>query len=106
MPATFSASRFDFNLVSTNFLDEGTPKLPRGYRQLRSSAEMKKLLNRKIAEQNGICPICDEAFTDYSDVVPDYKEPKGMGGAWRDDHPDNIQAAHWWCNEEKGSTRM
>jgi hypothetical protein len=29
-----------------------------------------------------------------------------MGGAWRDDHPDNIQATHWWCNEEKGSTRM
>jgi hypothetical protein len=28
-----------------------------------------------------------------------------MGGVWRDDHPDNIQATHWWCNEEKGSTR-
>jgi hypothetical protein len=27
--------------------------------------------------------------------------PKGMGGAWRDDHPDNIQATHWWCNGEK-----
>src|ERR1700680_3812685 len=22
------------------------------------------------------------------------------------DHPDNIQATHWWCNGEKGSTRM
>ena len=21
-------------------------------------------------------------------------------------HPDNIQAVHWWCNEEKGATRM
>ena len=79
---------------------------PRGYRELRSPAEMKKLLHRKIAEQNGICAICDEAFTDYHDVVPDHKEPKGMGGAWRDDHPENIQAAHWWCNEENGSTRM
>jgi hypothetical protein len=28
-----------------------------------------------------------------------------MGGAWRDDHPDNIQAVHWWCNGEKGSRR-
>jgi hypothetical protein len=28
-----------------------------------------------------------------------------MGGAWRDDHPDNIQAVHWWCNGEKGSSR-
>ncbi len=62
---------------------------------------MRKLLNRKIVEQNRICPICLEEFTDYNDVVPDHKEPKGMGGAWRDDHPDNIQATHWWCNEEK-----
>jgi hypothetical protein len=29
-----------------------------------------------------------------------------MGGAWRDDHPENIQAVHWWCNEEKGSIRV
>jgi hypothetical protein len=28
-----------------------------------------------------------------------------MGGAWRDDHPDNIQAVQWWCNGEKGSSR-
>jgi hypothetical protein len=40
------------------------------------------------------------------DPVPDHKNPKGTGGAWRDDHPDNIQGTHWWCNEEKGSTRM
>ena len=53
----------------------------------------------------GVC-ICQQEFTDYNDVVPDHKNPKGMGGAWRDDSPDNIQAVHWWCNEEKGSTRM
>jgi len=81
------------------------PHHARGYRELRSPAEMRKLLNRKIVEQDGICVICLEEFTDYSDVVPDHKEPKGMGGAWRDDHPDNIQAVHWWCNSEKGSTR-
>jgi hypothetical protein len=43
---------------------------------------------------------CEKEFTDYYDIVPDYKNPKGMGGAGRDDHPDNIQATHWWCNEE------
>jgi len=79
---------------------------PRGYRELRSPAEMRKLLKRKVAEQNRICAICHHEFTDYNDVVPDHKDPKGMGGAWRDDHPDNVQAAHWWCNGEKGSTRM
>jgi hypothetical protein len=57
---------------------------------------MRNLLNRKIVEQNMICAICLEEFTDYNDVVPDHKDPKGMGGAWRDDHPDNIQATHWW----------
>ena len=79
---------------------------PRGYRKLRSPAEMRKLLNRKIVEQDRKCAICHEEFTHYNDIVPDHKDPKGMGGAWRDDHPDNIQATHWWCNEEKGSTRV
>ena len=79
---------------------------PRGHREFRSPAEMRKLLNRKIREQAGICAICHEGFTDYNDVVPDHRNPKGMGGAWRDDHQDNIQAVHWWCNDEKASTRI
>jgi hypothetical protein len=82
------------------------PHHPRGYRELRSPAEMRKLMNQKIVEQNGICPICNEEFTNYADVVPDHRNPKGMGGAFRDDHSSNIQATHFWCNEEKGSTRM
>jgi hypothetical protein len=40
------------------------------------------------------------------DIVPDHIEPKGMGAAWRDDHPDNIQAAHPLCNLLKGSKRL
>lgn len=82
------------------------PHHPRGYRELRSQAEMRKLLKRKIVEQDKKCAICHEEFTDYNDIVPDHKNPKGMGGAWRDDHPDNVRAAHWWCNSEKGSTRV
>ena len=31
---------------------------PRGYRELRSNGEMRKLLDRKIIAQNGICAIC------------------------------------------------
>ena len=46
------------------------PHHPRGYRELRSPAEMRKLLNRKIVEQDRKCAICHEEFTDYSDVVP------------------------------------
>jgi hypothetical protein len=82
------------------------PHHPRGFRELRSNAEMRKLLNRKIAAQNRKCGLCKEAFTSYNDIVPDHINPKGMGGAWRDDHPDNIQAVHWWCNGEKGSSRV
>ena len=62
--------------------------------------------NRKIVEQNRKCTICQDAFTNYNDIVPDHIHPRGMGGAWRDDHPDNIQAVHWWCNGEKGSSRI
>ena len=82
------------------------PHHPRGYRELRSRAEMRKLLNRKIVEQEGKCAFCHKEFADCSDVVPDHRHPKGMGGARRDDHPDNIQAVHWWCNSEKGSSRL
>jgi hypothetical protein len=39
---------------------------------------MRKLLNRKIREQAGICAICHEDFTDCNDIVPDHKEPKGF----------------------------
>jgi hypothetical protein len=34
------------------------PHHPRGYRELRSNGEMRKLLNRKIVAQNGICTLC------------------------------------------------
>jgi hypothetical protein len=77
------------------------PHHPRGYRELRSAAEMRKLLNRKIVEQHQKCAICHEEFTDYNDVVPDHKHPKGMGGAWRDDHPDNIQATPGGATKKK-----
>jgi len=46
------------------------PHPPRGYRELRSPAEMRKVMNRKIVQQGGICAICHEDFTDYNDVVP------------------------------------
>src|SRR5215469_14417360 len=58
------------------------PHHPRGYRELRSPAEMRKLRNRKIVEQDRICAICHCEFTNYTDVVADHENPKGMGNAW------------------------
>jgi hypothetical protein len=77
------------------------PHHPRGYRELRSPAEMRKLLNRKIVEQDRKCAICHEEFTDYNDIVPDHRDPKGIGGAWRDDHPDNIRQRTGGAMERK-----
>lgn len=54
------------------------PHHPRGYRELRSNGEMRKLLDRKIATQNGICVLCRERFTNYGDIVPDHISPRGM----------------------------
>ena len=41
---------------------------------------MRKLVNRKIVEQDRRCATCHEDFTDYSGIEPDHREPKGMGG--------------------------
>jgi 5-methylcytosine-specific restriction endonuclease McrA len=67
---------------------------------------MRNLLNAKIIVQNGECAICNVKFTDYADIVPDHINHRGMGGAWRDDHPENIKAVHWSCNGDKGSSRV
>lgn len=79
---------------------------PDGYRYRLSKAEMEKVLLRKVREQKGLCSICGEDLTDMNDVVPDHRDPCGMGGGWRDDRPENIGAAHSKCNFEKGSVRV
>ena len=47
-----------------------------GYRELLSPGEMRKLLNRKIVEQERKCAIRHEEFTGYNDIVPDHRDPK------------------------------
>jgi hypothetical protein len=78
---------------------------PDGYRYKLSKSEMEKVLLKKIPEQNGLCSICVKPLEDIQDVVPDHKDPRGMGGSWRDDRPENIGAAHSLCNQRKGSIR-
>lgn len=75
----------------------------RGFRYKLSPAEMRKVVDRKIWEQGGLCGICGMPLEDYTDIVPDHKKPRGLGGGTRDDHPENIQAAHSLCNLKKGS---
>jgi hypothetical protein len=54
-------------------------KIRTNYRELRSQAEMCKLLNRKVAEQGRKCGICHDLFTDWSEIVSDHIEPRGIG---------------------------
>jgi len=81
------------------------PYHPRGYRELRSPAALRELVNRKLVEQDGKCCVCGELMEDYRDIVAEHLQPRGMGGARRDDHPSNIGAAHAGCNLRKGSKR-
>ena len=46
------------------------PNHPRGYRELRSPAELRKVLTQKISLQQGNCGICHLPFTDCNDIVP------------------------------------
>lgn len=57
------------------------PHHPRGYRELRSPAEMRKLLKRKIIEQDRMCAMCHEEFIDYNDIVPDHQESQRNGAS-------------------------
>jgi hypothetical protein len=94
------------------YMGRGVWRIPdehheRGYREKRSAESMRQLLKEKIVEQSGCCGLCGQKFDDYRDTVLDHKEPKGMGGAWTDDHRDNLHAVHHLpCNFEKGSKRI
>ncbi len=94
--------RYEFNCGVKRIPD---PSVPRGYREVCTKAELKRRLNRKVEEQDGICAICGEYFDDYRTITLDHVEPRGMGAGRRDDHEDNLQAVHGACNALKGSTR-
>lgn len=55
------------------------------------------LLNRKIVEQSRKCAICPEKFTDYNDIVPDHKEPKGRCAVVFSIKGDQITAKRERC---------
>lgn len=79
---------------------------PHGFRERRSKSELKKLTLRKVAEQQGLCCVCNEPFIDMDEVTTEHLNSRGAGGAKRDDHPDNIGASHGSCNSRKGSRSL
>ena len=59
------------------------PHHPRGYRELRSAAEMRKLLNRKVRQQAGICAICHESSPTTTTSFPITRIPREWEGLER-----------------------
>ena len=78
---------------------------PDGYRYRLSDSEIRKVLLKKLAEKNECC-VCHQPFENLEGIVPEHRKPKGLGGARRDDRPENIGPAHSFCNIEKGSKRI
>jgi len=78
---------------------------PDGYRYKLSHAEMRKVLLKKIEEQDGKCAGCGKAFETLIGISPDHIKPRGMNAARRDDRAENIQALCDACQYEKGSRR-
>src|SRR5215467_11881408 len=82
------------------------PHHPRGYRELRSPAEMRKLLNRKIVGQDRICAICHFEFTDHNDEVPDH----GITFQWTEVADfravENFRANELFCRMRELRTSM
>jgi HNH endonuclease len=90
--------------------NRGVKRIPdetveRGYREIRTPAEMRKLLLVKVREQEGKCYHCGKEFEHIRDVVADHLSPRGMGGSRRDDSSENICASCIECNGAKGSRR-
>lgn len=110
------AKRIDFNARSTRKgwkqIAAGVWEITdehhsRGFRHRRSPSAMRVLVKQKVEEQHGCCAgPCGKPFQDIREAVPDHIEPRGMGGARRDDHPDNIRATCVDCNNDKGSKRI
>jgi hypothetical protein len=92
--------RFGVRRIKDKFADH-----PDGYRYKLSKVEMRKVLLKKIEDQSGLCALCGKSFETLLGIQPDHRLPKGMNSARCDDRPENIQAAHDFCNAEKGSIR-
>jgi hypothetical protein len=57
-------------------------------------------MNRKVREQGGICAICHEDFTDYSDIVADHNVPLSISlPSLRHNVAAPIAASNTFCGE-------
>lgn len=102
----FTASRLKKRSHEVAVLDVvkvADPAHPRRYREICSRRELARRREIKLKDQEGLCAVCWKPV--LREPSTDHIRPKGMNGALRDDHIDNLQAAHCFCNGRKGSRR-
>lgn len=63
----------------------------------------RSIRNRIVERDNWICQLCGRPIDDRFDLTIDHKIPRANGGS---DEDDNLQAAHRFCNELKGTTEF
>lgn len=87
----------------------GVRYCPDGREVCQDTAEGKREYARRRAHasllQSHLCGICEE-YMPEDDRTMDHKQPRGMGGARRDDRQENLHAVHFLCNSAKASRRM
>jgi len=55
--------------------------------------KIRRLPKRKVARAEGKMRNLREIFADYNNIMADRRDPKGMGGTWREttrQHPSNT----------------
>jgi 5-methylcytosine-specific restriction endonuclease McrA len=70
-------------------------------KQRNKIAVRRKIRERWWAEGNRTCGICGLWILEFEDMTNDHILP----GSAKDDSEANLQPAHVWCNNEKGSIR-
>ena len=71
-----------------------------------SPADWAKLRKKYWADHPKVmCGICGKEILQWEDFEFDHIEPRGMGGARRNDIGSNLRPAHHACNSRKGSRR-
>lgn len=57
-----------------------------------------------IDQPGHYCSIC-KLILHWKDTTADHIKPRKSGGSERDDRVENLAAAHWICNTQRGSKR-